>query len=236
MRIDIWSDVVCPWCSIGKKRLERALADFEHADDVEVVYHSFQLDPSSPTVPEETARVAIARKYGISVEQAAQAQAQVTAVAAEEGMTWHQEEAPNVSTLDAHRLLHLALAEHGPATQAALKEGLLQAYFGAARNVADHALLAELAVAAGLDADRVAAVLASDEYADAVTADIRQAQAYGATGVPFFVIDGKYGISGAQPTELFAQALTQAWSERAPLTVLAGDAGAEACGPDGCAI
>ncbi|MEQ6902320.1 DsbA family oxidoreductase [Nocardioides sp. YIM 152588] len=239
MRIDIWSDVVCPWCSIGKKRLERALADFEHADDVEVVYHSFLLDPSAPVTPVETSREAIARKYGISLEQAAQAQARVDALAAEEGMTWDQSATPHVSTRDAHRLLHLALAEHGADTQAALKEALLQAYFAEARNVGDHGVLAGIATGVGLDADRVAAVLGSEEYADEVWADIDRAGDLGATGVPFFVVDDRYGISGAQPVELFAQALRQAWAERSPLQVLTPDAGdgvGEACGPEGCSV
>ncbi|TYL52133.1 DsbA family oxidoreductase [Nocardioides sp. BGMRC 2183] len=242
MRIDIWSDVVCPWCSIGKKRLDRALADFEHADDVEVVYHSYQLDPAAPSEPTERARDMLARKYRMSEAQAAQAQDRVTALAAEEGMYWRHDETWHVSTVDAHRLLHLALAEAGPQVQSQLKEALWQAHFGEARNVADPVVLTELAVGVGLDADRVAVVLGSDEFADAVEADIRRAAALGATGVPFFVVDEKYGISGAQPVELFAQALERAWSERSPLQMVtpgaAGDAdGADgACGPDGCAI
>lgn len=234
MRIEIWSDVVCPWCYIGKRRLESALADFEHADGVEIVYRSFQLDPSAPTSPTETAGEMLARKYGVSTEQAAQMQGRVLAMAAAEGMTWEHESSPHVGTHDAHRLLHLAL-EVG--RQPALKEALMHAYFGEARNVADHGVLRKLAVSVGLDATRVDEVLASDEYADAVAADIAQAAAYGATGVPFYVVAGKYGISGAQPTETFAQALRQAWAETHPvLQPLGGSADAEACGPDACAI
>ncbi|WP_141012803.1 DsbA family oxidoreductase [Nocardioides sambongensis] len=237
MRIDIWSDVACPWCSIGKKRLDRALADFEHADEVEVVYHSYQLDPSAPAEPTERARDMLARKYRMSAAQAAQAQDRVTALAAEEGMFWRHDETWHVSTADAHRLLHLALAESGPQTQARLKEALWQAHFGEARNVADPAVLTELALGVGLDADRVAAVLGSNEFADAVEDDIRRAASLGATGVPFFVVDEKFGISGAQPVELFAQALERAWAERTPLQMVAADAGEDAaCGPDGCAI
>jgi predicted DsbA family dithiol-disulfide isomerase len=242
VRIDIWSDVVCPWCSIGKRRLERALAGFPHRDEVEVVYHSFLLDPGAPTEPTETAQQMLARKYGLTLEDAAEKQGAVIAVAAEEGMDWQRHaDSPHVGTVDAHRLLHLALAEGGPAQQAVLKDALLQAYFGEAANLADHKVLRDLALGAGLEAARVDQVLASDEHAADVAADIAQARALGANGVPFFVIDQKYGVSGAQPAELFAQVLDQVWSETHPAPVLqtvpaATDADAEVCGPDGCPI
>ena len=240
MRIDIWSDVVCPWCSIGKKRLERALADFPHRDEVEVVYHSFLLDPTAPTEPTENAQQMLARKYGLTLDDAAEKQAAVIAVAAEEGMDWARHpESPHVDTVDAHRLLHLALADGGRERQATLKDALLQAYFGDAANLADHEVLRSIAVGAGLDAGRVDEVLASEEYAAAVHADIAQARAFGANGVPFFVIDEKYGISGAQPAELFAQVLDQVWAETHPtptLQTVPGSPEAEVCGPDGCPI
>ncbi|WP_183095922.1 DsbA family oxidoreductase [Nocardioides stalactiti] len=238
MRIDIWSDVVCPWCSIGKLRLERALADFPHRDEVEVVYHSFLLDPSAPTEPTGTAQQMLSRKYGLSLEEAAEKQSAVIAVAAELGMDWQRHhDSPHVGTVDAHRLLHLALTEGGPRVQARLKDALLHAYFGEARNVADHAVLREVALGVGLDPARVDRVLASDDFAGEVAADIAQARAYGATGVPFFVVDERYGVSGAQPSEVFAQLLDQAWRESRPvLQTVPGAAGADACGPDGCAI
>jgi len=234
MRIDIWSDVVCPWCYIGKRRLERALADFPGQDEVEVVYHSFLLDPSAPTEPTETAQEMLARKYRMSPHQAAEAQGRVIALAAEEGMHWRHEESPHVGTVDAHRLLHLAREE---GKQVELKEALLDAYFTEARNVGDHAVLREVALAVGLDALRIDEVLAGREYADAVEGDIAQARAYGATGVPFFVVDQKYGVSGAQPVELFTQLLERAWSESRPaLQTVPGATDADACGPDGCAV
>jgi predicted DsbA family dithiol-disulfide isomerase len=211
MRIDIWSDVVCPWCYLGKRRLDTALADFAHAEDVEVVFHSFQLDPSAPTEPTETATQMLARRYKMSPQEAAQAQGQVIGLAEAEGMRWEHERSLHLNTRAAHRLLHLALEE---GVQAELEEALFDAYFGRAENVADPAVLLRLATEAGLDARRVEEVLASREYDDAVDADVRQAAAYGANGVPFFVVDGRYGISGAQPTELFAQALQQAWETR----------------------
>jgi predicted DsbA family dithiol-disulfide isomerase len=238
MRIDIWSDVVCPWCYIGKRRLETALAAFPHRDEVEVVWHSFELDPSAPAEPTEKARDMIARKYRMTPEQAAQAQERVTTLAAEEGMHWQQDQTMHLNTRAAHRLIHLALEEGGRARQDALKEALLAAYFVHARNVADPAVLTEIAVAQGLDADRVAAVLGSQEYDDAVEADIRQAAAFGATGVPFYVVDERYGVSGAQPVELFTQVLEKAWADAHPQVQLVGlgEPDADACGPDGCAI
>lgn len=238
MRIDIWSDVVCPWCYIGKRRLETALAAFAHRDEVEVVWHSFQLDPTAPVEPTETATQMLARRYGMSPEQAAATQGKVTALAAEEGMAWQHDRSLHLNTLDAHRLLHLA-RETG--RQDALKEALLHAYFGQARNLADHDELRRIAVETGLDGVRVAEVLASREYADEVEADIRQAAAYGATGVPFYVFDQRYGVSAAQPVELFSQVLDKAWADAHPplQTIGVPDGGTtdeEICGPDGCAI
>ena len=225
MRIEIWSDVVCPWCYIGKRRLESALADFPQRDQIEIVWRSFQLDPSAPTTPTETVLDMLGRKYGAGQE----AIDRVEALAAEEGMLFRHGQAPHVNTLDAHRLLHAAGEKRGE-----LKEALLHAYFVDAANVADHDVLARIAGEVGLDEIAVKSVLTSDEYADEVEADIRQAVAYGATGVPFFVIDAKYGISGAQPVETFEQALQRAWSESHPSIDVIG--GADACGPDGCPI
>ena len=234
MRIEIWSDVVCPWCYIGKRRLEKALATFEHADDVEVVWRSFQLDPSAPTVPTETVAEALGRKYGGGPEAGRQMVDRVEAVAAEEGLLFRHHRSLRVGTVDAHRLLHLALETGGPELQGRLKEALLAAYFVETENVADHETLLRLATGAGLDETRVREVLGSGEYADEVEADIREAAALGATGVPFYVIDRKYGVSGAQPSDVFTQVLERAWTEAHPVLDLVG--GADACGPDGCAI
>ena len=235
MRIEIWSDVVCPWCYVGKRRLETALAGFEHADEVEVVYRSFELDPSAPRHGHELSTPVIARKYGRSENEMRQMQQQLIDVAAEEGLAFKLFETVHTNTVDAHRVLHLALDTGGAALQRELKEALLAAYFLDARNVGDHDVLTEVAVAAGLYETRVREVLAGTEYADAVEADIAQARAYGATGVPFFVVDQKYGVSGAQPAGVFSQVLEQAWTESHPvLQTVGGDA--EACGPDGCAI
>jgi len=234
MRIEIWSDVVCPWCYIGKRRLESALADFPHRDQVEIVWRSYQLDPGAPTVPTETAREMLGRKYGMSPAQAAEAQNRVIYQAAEEGMAWKHEDSMHLNTRDAHRLIHLA-AEEGKQGEA--KEALLHAYFGEAAVVSDHDVLRRIAGEIGLDPARVDAVLGSDEFDADVEADIAQAAAYGATGVPFFVVDQRYGVSGAQPAELFGQLLERAWSESHPvLETVPSAEGADACGPDGCAI
>ncbi len=235
MRIEIWSDVVCPWCYVGKRRLEAALADFPHADEVEIVYRSFELDPSAPHHGTERSVTSLARKMGQSEEQVREMVGGLVGTAAEEGLELRLLDTVHTNTVDAHRLLHLALETGGPALQGELKEALLAAYFTRAENVGDPDVLRAVATGAGLDAARVEAVLVGDEYADAVAADVAQARAYGATGVPFFVVDSAYGVSGAQPSEVFTQVLERAWTASHPvLETVGGDA--DACGPDGCPI
>jgi predicted DsbA family dithiol-disulfide isomerase len=222
LQVEIWSDVVCPWCYIGKRRIESALAGFEHADDVEVVYRSFQLDPAAepfdPAAPPEDLPTRLGRKYGGDRAAGLGMISNVTQVAAGDGLAYDLEHAQGGSTLDAHRLLHAALVDGGPTLQAALKEEIMKAYFTQARNISDPAVLVDLAVTVGLDEQRVRDVLGSDAYRDDVMADQAQAQAFGANGVPFFVIDRRYGVSGAQPAAVLAQALTQAWADRAAVT------------------
>jgi predicted DsbA family dithiol-disulfide isomerase len=232
VKVEIWSDVVCPWCYIGKRRFERALEAFPHP--VEVVYRSFELDPSAPVGGAERSVDSLARKFG-GHDRVAEMQQHVTAAAAEEGLSFHLEQTLHVNTVDAHRLLHLALDQSGPVVQARLKEALMAAHFEEGRNLSDHAVLREIAVDNWLDGSRVDEVLAGRDYDDAVAADIAQARAYGATGVPFFVVDQKYSVSGAQPAAVFSQLLDQAWTASHPVLQMAGG-DAEACGPDGCAI
>ncbi|HLL36567.1 MAG TPA: DsbA family oxidoreductase [Streptomyces sp.] len=234
MRVEIWSDIACPWCYVGKARFEKALADFPHRDEVEVVHRSFELDPgrakgdTGPVVP------MLARKYGISEEQAQAAEDNLGAQAAAEGLAYRTRGRDHGNTFDMHRLLHHA-KQYG--RQGELIQRLYEANFAEERSVFDGIeRLVEIAADAGLDAAEARTVLADpDAYAAEVRADEQQAAELGATGVPFFVLDRKYGISGAQPAEVFAQALRQAWGERSPLTLLdQGDA--DACGPDGCAV
>lgn len=238
MQIEIWSDVVCPWCYIGKRRLETALADFDHADEVEVHWRSFELTPGAPVPPVQSVTDHLAEKYGGGPDQIAQMQERVTTLAAAEGLDYRLDDTMHVATRDAHRLLHLAHEEGGAAVQGALKERLLEDYFVRALDVSAREVLEAAAAAVGLPEEEVAAVLDSDRYDAEVSADIQQARAYGANGVPFFVIDERYGISGAQPVEMFAGALRQAWDASHPTLETFGgdDSSAEVCGPDGCEL
>ncbi|HET7531012.1 MAG TPA: DsbA family oxidoreductase [Mycobacteriales bacterium] len=212
MKVEIWSDVVCPWCYVGKRRFEKALGRFAHADEVEVTYRSFELDPGAPAERTGSYDEHLARKYGMSPERAAAASENMTQVAAGEGLEFRFDLARPGNSFDAHRLLHLARAR---GRQLELKELLMRATFTEGEPIGDRATLERLAVDAALDADEVRAVLDSDRYADDVRADERQAAAYGITGVPFFVVDEKYGVSGAQPAELLIEVLQRAYDEGA---------------------
>jgi predicted DsbA family dithiol-disulfide isomerase len=232
LQVEIWSDVVCPWCYIGKRRFEAALARFAHRDQVELTWRSFELDPSAGPSDDSAGTYAerLATKYGVSTAQAQGMLDNMTATAAGEGLDFRFDLARPGNTFDAHRLLHLAAA-HG--LQDALKERLDRGTFSEGLPSSDHAALAALAVEVGLPADEVNEVLGSDRYADAVRADESQARAYGISGVPFFVIGGRYGVSGAQPAEMLLSALQQAWAEQQPLTTVAGG---PTCDGDACTI
>lgn len=210
MKIDIWSDVVCPFCWIGKRHLEQALEGFPHREQVELVWHSFQLDPTAPAVSAETTPEHLARKYGMTLEQARASQQRLEQQAATVGLEYHLGTTLTGNTFDAHRLLHLAAAE---ADVDAVMERFMRGYFTENLPIGDHNVLVRLAVEAGLDEDRVREVLAGEEFAQAVRDDAEQARAYGARGVPFFVLGGVLGVSGAQPVELFERALREAWDE-----------------------
>jgi predicted DsbA family dithiol-disulfide isomerase len=210
MQVEIWSDVVCPWCYLGKRRFEKALESFAHRHEVEVVYRSFELDPwAVPGVTTPTVE-SLATKYGMSAEQAHAAQRQMEARAAQDGLTFHMEGLRSGNTRDAHRLLQSA--KHR-GLQAELTERLHQAYFTEQLSIFDHASLTDLAAEVGLDRDEAARVLASNEYDVEVQADEAMARSLGATGVPFFVIDRRYGISGAQPAETITEILDRAWAD-----------------------
>ncbi|HEV2457212.1 MAG TPA: DsbA family oxidoreductase [Ktedonobacterales bacterium] len=234
MKVEIWSDVVCPWCYIGKRRFESALSQFPRRDEVEVTWRSFQLDPSAARNPEQTVAERLAGKYGVSLAQAAAMNERVSRLAALECLDYHLDEARGGNTFDAHRLIHLA-ASHG--LQQEMEERLFHAYFTEGKAIGDVETLVALAAEVGLDADEARTVLASDAYADAVRADERRARTLGISGVPFFVLDEKYGVSGAQPAEVLREALDQVWAESHPfITPQGADQPADACEGDACAL
>ena len=224
LRIDVWSDLACPWCYIGKRRLEAALATAAPPGGVEVVWRSFELDPAAPPVRTDglTQAQRLAAKYRRTPAEAEAMIANVTRLAAAEGLTFRIDQQIAGNTFDAHRVLHLAAA-HG--RQDAVGERLFRAYFTEGRALGDRATLVELAADAGLPAAEVEAALAGDAHAADVRADERLARELGISGVPFFVLDGRVGVSGAQPAEVLARAIAE----------VAPAAAAPACGPDGCA-
>ncbi|MEV5605398.1 DsbA family oxidoreductase [Streptomyces sp. NPDC052299] len=227
MRVEIWSDIACPWCYVGKARFEKGLAGFAHRDDVEVVHRSFELDPGRAKDDIELVTDMLARKYGRTPDEVRSMEANVAANARAEGLGYLTEGRDHGNTFDIHRLLHLAKAR---GRQDELLNRAYRANFAEERSVFDEAVLLDLAVEAGLDAEEARAVLADPQaYADEVRADEKEAAELGANAVPFFVFDRRYGISGGQPAEVFAQALEQAWKDR-PVTA-AGDAAA--CDADG---
>ncbi|MGV8960712.1 MAG: DsbA family oxidoreductase [Stenotrophomonas sp.] len=230
MRIDIWSDVVCPWCWIGKHRFERGVALMgDQAPQLEVHWHPFLLDAHADETPVPL-REAYAAKFG-SIERTEQLLAQTQSTAQAEGLPMDFSRGQvRVTTLPAHRLMWLAGRE---GVQEAVAEALFRAHFAEGRNLADPQVLVEAAAAGGLTAARVHALLQSDEGLAEVQAGLGQAQALGISSVPTFVIDGRYAVSGAQPPETFAQVLARIATERTPETP-AGDE--PACGPDGCSL
>ncbi|MFF3417946.1 DsbA family oxidoreductase [Streptomyces sp. NPDC002698] len=236
MRVEIWSDIACPWCYVGKARFEKALDAFPHRDEVEVVHRSFELDPGRAKGDIQPVITMLTKKYGMSEAQAQAGEENLGTQATAEGLAYRTRDRDHGNTFDMHRLLHLAKAR---GRQDELIGLFYKANFAEERTVfGDDERLVELAVAAGLDDDETRRVLADPAaYADDVRADEREAAELGANGVPFFVLDRTYGVSGAQPAEVFAQALAQAWGERPRLTLLQDEgADAEACGPDGCAV
>jgi predicted DsbA family dithiol-disulfide isomerase len=226
--LEIWSDIACPWCYVGKRRLETALAGFEHRDDVRVTWRSFELDPSAPREREGDRAARLAEKYGMTLEQARATEQQLTDVAAGEGLDFRFGIARSGSTFDGHRMIHLA-AEHG--LQDAMKERLMRAYFTDGELVGDHDALVRLATEVGLSEEEARAVVSSDRLADEVRDDELTARRFGITAVPTFVVDRALGVAGAQPPEQLLALLRQGWARRAPASIVTGG---EACGPDGC--
>jgi predicted DsbA family dithiol-disulfide isomerase len=209
VRVEIWSDVVCPWCYIGKRRFDEAMAQFDHADAVEVVWRSYELDPAGPREREGDYVSRLAVKYGVSEDNAQAMIDRMVDVAEGVGIEMRFDRARLGNTFDAHRLLHLA-RDRG--VQGEVKERLFQAAMTEGRPIGDRDELVALAADAGLDPEEAAAVLAGDEYAENVRADEREAAALGCRGVPFFVVDRRFAVAGAQSTDLFLEVLDEAWA------------------------
>ncbi|KGN39471.1 DsbA family oxidoreductase [Knoellia subterranea] len=237
MKVDVWSDIACPWCYIGKRRFEGALAQFPHRESVEVTWHSYQLDPSLPEHYDGTELDYLETRKGMPRERVQQMFDHVTEVAAGEGLAYDFGSVVVANSQRGHELIHFAA---GRGRQDEAKEALLSAHFEHGEDIGEVETLVRVGESIGLQGDEIRSALDAGTYTQAVRDDIADARRYGISGVPFFVIDEKYGVSGAQPSEVFGQVLDQAWRESNPLTMV-GSPSAQggddvACGPDGCAI
>ena len=228
MNVEIWSDIACPWCYVGKRRFEAALESYEHRDEVTVTWRSFELDPAAPHESPENGATHLSRKYGPSVEQARAMEENMARTAAGDGLEFRFDRLRLGNTFDGHRITHLAAA-HG--LQDAMEERLMRAYLTEGELIADHAVLERLALEVGLPVDEVRDVLSTDRYADAVRADEATASSLGIGAVPFFVVDRQIAASGAQPPEVLAELLRRARPAEPALAVMADG---ETCGVEGC--
>jgi predicted DsbA family dithiol-disulfide isomerase len=232
MKVEIWSDVMCPFCYIGKRKFENALAQFPYKNNIEVVWKSFQLDPTTVTNPSINTIEHLAHKKGWSLQQAQETSAQVTNIAKQVGLEFNFDKAVVANSFDAHRLSHLA-KKHGK--QNDLEEKLFKAYFTDGKNTADYSTLLQIGLELGIDEQEIKHVLNSNAYANEVEADIIEAQQIGVRGVPFFVLDRKYAISGAQESETFLNALIKAYQENTNGIIEASATEKSCgCGPEGC--
>ena len=220
MKIEIWSDIACPWCYVGKRRFERALGEFPHGKDVEVVWRSFELDSSAPQRYEGRQAELLARKYGVPLDRAEAMNANMAAEAKKEGLDFHFERVQVGNTFDAHRLIHFA---NGHGKRGEMVERLFRAYLTDGEALNDREVLVRLAADIGLDGEAARAALMSNDFADAVRADEERARTFGISGVPVFAIVEKYGVSGAQPTAALLEVLEQAWNDTAVQAVVAAD-------------
>jgi predicted DsbA family dithiol-disulfide isomerase len=233
MKVEIWSDVVCPWCYIGKRNFEAALPGFAHRGEVELTWRAFELDPNAPAVRDLPYAERLAKKYGTGVAQAQAMIDRMTAAGASVGLDMRFDISKPGNTFDAHRVLHLA-AERG--IQDDVKERLLRATFTEGEPVGDRETLIRLAVDAGLDDEEVRGVLAGDAYAADVRRDEQRARDLDVTGVPFFVVDEKFAVSGAQPPDVLLRVLDHAWDKAHPVVTLVGGGDGPGCEGDSCAV
>jgi len=228
MKVEIWSDIVCPFCYIGKRKFEKALEKFPAREQVEIVWRSFQLDPGMKVIPGQTVHQYLAERKGVSLEKGKEMNAYMTNVAKEVGLEYNFNIAIINNTLDAHRLLHLAKKKD---VQNELKEKLFAAYYTEGKDIADHQVLISIGERAGLEAEEIRQMLSGDEYLDKVKYDQHVAEEIGASGVPFYVFNNKYAVSGAQAPEVFEEVLNKVWQEESPL-ITTGETG-NSCTPDG---
>lgn len=211
MEVEIWSDVMCPFCYIGKRRFEKALQSFEYNHEVEITWRSFQLNPDMETDPDANINEHLAEAKGWSLDQAQQMNQRVTDMAADEGLEYHMDRAVVANSFDAHRLVQFA-KDRGKADE--MEEALFKAYFTEGKNIDDHQTLITLAEGIGIDPTETRSILQSEKYTNAVKHDIQLAQNINITGVPFFLFDRKFAVSGARETEVFLKALKQSWNAK----------------------
>ncbi|KGA96025.1 DSBA oxidoreductase [Alkalihalobacillus alcalophilus ATCC 27647 = CGMCC 1.3604] len=238
MKVEVWSDIACPFCYIGEKKFEQALEQFSGKEGVELEFKSFQLDPTAQKGSNQKMDELLAKKYGMSVEKARAMNQQVAQRASEVGLTFNMDKIKPTNTLDAHRLSHLA-KEEGKMNQ--MMDRLLKAYFTEGVDVSDHESLAQLAAEVGLDKDKVLSFLVGDQYKDVVTSEQQEGSQMGVQGVPFFVFNRKYAVSGAQEPASFLEVLEKVQEEEKPqLQVLKDEKGnnnqAGMCTDDSCEI
>lgn len=231
MKVEIWSDVVCPFCYIGKRKFESALGQFAHRDDVQIEWKSFELTPDFQPLPGESIHASLAKKKGVPEAEGRRMNDHMTLIAKEVGLSYDFDNTIPANTFLAHQLIHFA-AHHGQ--QGAMKERLFAAYYLEGQNVGEIDTLARLAAEIGLDAEAARHALLASTYANEVRRDEYEAQQIQVRGVPFFVFDDKYAVSGAQPSEVFAEVLDTVWAEAHPKAQPTLLADGPACGPEGC--
>ncbi|AXH96608.1 DsbA family oxidoreductase [Ornithinimicrobium avium] len=225
MRIDVWSDILCPFCHLGRRNLQLALEQFEHADEVSVIWHSFQLDPEAPERVEGSNVERIAQKYGISVEDATASQEQLAADAAAAGLDYQWQKSVGGNSYDAHRLIHFARFQ---GVEEQVTERIMRAWYSEGASIGEKQVLLDLAVEAGLDTEEVRGVLESDSFGHEVRSDLAVATQIGISSVPTFVLDQKFGVPGAQPVDVMLNAIRYAWEDQG------NTAGGGGCGCGGC--
>ncbi len=233
MKIELWSDFACPFCYLGKKRFEKALTNFAHANEVEIVYKAYQLNPHAPLVMQGRAAESFAHDHNMSVAEVEERFKMFTNAALEEGLVYRYDIMQMTKTFDAHRLAKWARKFN---LEAQLTDRLMKAYFTDGLNIADHETLSFIAKGIGLDSEVALAVLKSRQYANQVLEEIAEARSIGVQGVPFFVLNRKYGVSGAQSSEYFLQVLNQLWSEQLHEPPIEKATTTEYCDEEGCRL